>query len=114
VVTQGVDARAFRGREVRLRAFLRTDVRGLTSQAQLWLRVDRAGGQRGFFDNMLDRPVRVRTWTEFEVKGSVADDAERIVFEHLTARRTWLDDVVWRPAPRVGSGARRTRGSRTG
>ena len=115
VVTQGVDARAFRGREVRLRAFLRTDVRGLTSQAQLWLRVDRAGGQRGFFDNMLDRPVRVRTWTEFEVKGPVADDAERIVFGAILNGHggLWLDDVRletkaaegdWEAAPIMNAG----------
>ena len=95
VVTQSIDARPLRGREVRLRAFLRTDVRGLAGRAQLWLRVDRAGGQRGFFDNMMDRPVRTRSWTEFEIKGSVADDAERVVFGAILNGHggLWLDDV---------------------
>ncbi|MDH4196534.1 MAG: peptidase S41, partial [Candidatus Aminicenantes bacterium] len=95
VVAQGIDARPFRGREVRLRAFLRTDVRGLASQAQLWLRVDRPGGQRGFFDNMFDRPVRTRAWTEVEIKGPVAEDAERIFFGAILNGQggLWLDDV---------------------
>jgi len=115
VVTQVVDARPFRSREVRLTAFLRTDVRGLTSRAQLWLRVDRTGGQSGFFDNMVDRPVRVRTWQEFEVKGPVADDAERIAFGAILngLGGLWLDDVRletktadgnWEAAPVMNAG----------
>ncbi len=95
VVTQVIDARPFRGREVRLKAFMRTDVRGLMSRAQLWLRVDRPNNQRGFFDNMVERPVRTKSWAEYEIKGPVADDAERFAFGAILNGHggLWLDDV---------------------
>ncbi len=53
-IMQQVPADDLRGRRVRLRAAVRADVTGAGNQGQLWLRVDRRGGQQGFFDNMAD------------------------------------------------------------
>ena len=48
------------GQIVRLRASVRVESGG---KAQLQLRVDRADGKLGFFDNMGDRPITSSTWT---------------------------------------------------
>src|SRR6185295_3286509 len=83
-----------RGKRVRLSASIRAEVQP-GSYAQLGLRVDRAGGQRGFFDNMADRPIRDASWRTYVIEGEVAPDAERIVILLVLtgAGRAWLDDV---------------------
>src|SRR5262249_37657460 len=70
---QNFDAAAYRGKRVRFRAAVRSDGRG-----QLWLRVDRQGGEVGFFDNMGDRPVLDQEWKYYEITGDIDPDAERI------------------------------------
>ncbi len=79
-VTQSVDAAPHRGKQVRLRAAVRTDVKGTGNQAQLWLRVDRASGKDGFFANMRDRPITEPDWARYQITGTVAEDASRILF----------------------------------
>ena len=78
-VLQSVDATPHRGKQVRLRAAVRTDVSGAGNQAQLWLRVDRAGDKQGFFDNMSDRPITTSNWETYQITGTVAEDATRIM-----------------------------------
>jgi hypothetical protein len=61
-LTQVFDATPFRGKTVRLRAFLKVEPtpppdRRATDRAQMWLRVDLANQQMGFFDDMGDRPI---------------------------------------------------------
>jgi len=46
----------------------------------LWIRVGRAGGRQGFFDNMTDRTIAEDTWNTYEIDGEVAPDAEKIFF----------------------------------
>lgn len=79
-LAQAIDAEDHRGRRIRLRARVRTAVRGAGNQARLWLRVERPDGQVGFFDNMFDRPITTAEWRSYEIAGRVAEDAERIVF----------------------------------
>jgi C-terminal processing protease CtpA/Prc len=113
---QNLDAAPHRGRQIRLEAALKTDVRGTGNQAQLWLRVDRPDGQRGFFDNMIDRPVTATTWGTYGIEGYIADDAERIAFGAFLfgEGRAWLDAVrllvrendadEWTPVPIENAG----------
>jgi hypothetical protein len=93
VVSQAVDATGRQGRAVRLRAMVKTDTSGPEHGAQCWLRVDRPNKQPGFFDNMANRPIRDRQWTQCEIIGTVADDAERIAFGAIVrgSGRVWLD-----------------------
>lgn len=86
-IAQSVDATPYRGKRVRLRAAVRTEVIGIGSQAQLWLRVDRPEGRQGFFDNMVDRPITGRDWDVYQITGPVAEDAEQIVFGGLLLGR---------------------------
>jgi len=94
-VSQVIDASALRGREVKLTAYLKTEVSGAGNQGQCWLRVDRANGKRGFFDNMQDRSVRSATWNEVTIAGKIDDDAEWVAFGCLLkgTGRIWVDDI---------------------
>jgi len=98
-VMQAVDATPFRGKRVRYRAAVRTEVDDRQGRAQLWFRVDlvRKNGQRniGFFDNMHDRPIDKDDWESYEIAGDVAEDAETICLGMFLAGsgRAWIDDV---------------------
>jgi len=73
VLTQRVDPGGLAGKEVRLTGVGRAVEPG--ARVHLWLRVDLPGGGRGFFDNMMDRPVGSSDWTEMEIQGPVAENA---------------------------------------
>jgi hypothetical protein len=104
---QSFSAAAYRGKTVRLRAWLRLETAYVTAtgirlpsdnsadSAQLWLTVERANRRRGFSDNMDDRPVRSGEWTEREIVGSIDDDAQFIRFGVMCigGGRAWVDDV---------------------
>jgi C-terminal processing protease CtpA/Prc len=94
VLTQGIEAQAHRGKKIKLKAFVKTKVRGTGNRAQLWMRVDRPGGTMGFFDNMLDRPIHTENWKEYTIEGHVADDAVTIFFGGILAGRgeAWFDE----------------------
>lgn len=94
-VTQTIDARDLRGKRIKLKAFVKADVRGSGNRGQLWLRVDRAAGKRGFFDNMQDRPITSQQWKEYQIQGEVADDATRIALGCflMGTGEVWVDGV---------------------
>ena len=76
ILMQAVDATPLRGHRVRLSAALRAE----GAPARLWLRVDRAGGLTGFFENMQNRPVTSDAWQAVEIVADVEEDAEAISF----------------------------------
>jgi C-terminal processing protease CtpA/Prc len=94
ILTQGIEAKSYQGKRIKLNASVRTEIRGVGNQAQLWMRVDRAGGIMGFFDNMRDRPILSREWMEYEIEGPVADDAISVFFGAILNGngRAWFDE----------------------
>jgi hypothetical protein len=72
---QSFNATAYRGKTVRLRAFLKMDSTNPDDATQIWLRVDRPNRTMGAFDNMGDRPVKSVNWSSAEIVAKVADDA---------------------------------------
>ena len=90
-ISQSVTAEGLHGRRIRLAASVRS-----SGRAQLWLRVDRTNEQRGFFDNMDDRPIHTTEWQKYEIIGPVANDAKSIVFGCflLGKGEAWVDDVT--------------------
>ena len=58
-------------------------------------RSDRERDQRGFFDNMNDRPVTLDEWQYYEIVGDVEEDAAvlNIGMILLGKGKAWLDDV---------------------
>ncbi|HCO95778.1 MAG TPA: hypothetical protein DIU00_17840 [Phycisphaerales bacterium] len=96
---QKIDAASFRGKRVRYRAAVRTEIDDQNGRVQLWLRVDRRRekGQRkmGFFDNMANRPIRKKDWDYYEIVGDIAEDADTINLGMFLrgSGQAWMDDV---------------------
>ena len=93
---QSIDATPLRGKRVRFSAAVRCEPADGASRAQLWLRVDRAQQQMGFFDNMGDRPIRSGDWRRYEIVGDIAKDADSVALGMmlLGGGTAMLDDVV--------------------
>jgi erythromycin esterase len=99
-LSQRIDAAPYRGKRVRFRARMRSQVEGASS-ARLWLRVDTPDGT-GFFDNMQDRaPHALPEWTELEITGDVAPDAVAIAFGELFqgSGTAWIDEASLEVVP---------------
>ena len=114
-IVQSVDATALVGKRVRLRAQVRLAPGGRGGSGHLWLRVDRANNQRGFFDNMNDRPITTEAWQGFDVMGIVDPGARLVVFGAFLAGvgTMWVDDIelavevapgTWSPVPIANPG----------
>lgn len=95
-LSQRIDARPYRGKRIRLKAAVRTELKGTEDHAYLWLTVSKAGfGPQSqlFTDRMADRPIAAKEWHEFEITGEVASDAEWISFGMAMVGEgiTWFD-----------------------
>jgi hypothetical protein len=94
MANQGIDAKPYRGQKIRLRAAVRTAVKGKGNQGHLWLSVVHANGRSAFSDGMKDRPITSGEWSVYEVEGEVPDDAGRIAFGAFLRGQgeVWVDD----------------------
>lgn len=88
-------APAYRGKTVRLRAWMRVENAQADDHGQMFLSVSRANHRTGFFDNMDDRPVRSAQWTLCEIVGTMDADAQFIDFGFMSfgKGRVWVDGV---------------------
>lgn len=92
---QTFDARPYRGRVAEFAAHVRVEA---GSRAQLWMRVDREGEARGFFDNMGDRPITQGEWARYTIVGQIDEDAEHLSIGLMLmgGGRAWMSDVEFR------------------
>ena len=60
--SQRLDAKAFAGKKFKLQAAVKVQLIDPTSEAEIWVRVDRPNKKTGFFYNMMDKPIRVKDW----------------------------------------------------
>jgi C-terminal processing protease CtpA/Prc len=74
-VMQVIDAAPYRGKRVRFRGAVRAEANGREGKVQLWLRVDRSGSKRGFFDNTGDRLITSGQWQYYDIVGDIDEDA---------------------------------------
>lgn len=90
---QSVDAESFRGKKVRLKAWIRTNGKP-DFRAMCWVRVNHKNGM-GFFDNMMQRPVTGTDWTEITIEGPVAEDAVALNFGCMAMGdgHAWFDAI---------------------
>ena len=93
-IIQSVEAGLFQGKKMRFQASVKVEAEKWNDRAQLWIRVDRKSGERGFFDNMYDRPITQAEWRAYQIEGTVDEDADRIVFGCMVfgQGRFWLDN----------------------
>lgn len=97
-LAQRIDATSYRGKRVRLRAMVRSEVIGPGNEAFLWLQAARgfdAPQRIAYLDDMSDRPITHRDWREHEIVGEVPADAETIDFglALVGEGRAWIDAV---------------------
>ena len=104
---QSFSAVAYRGKTVRLRAWLRLQTAYVTAtsihlppdnapdSAQLWLKVERTGRRPGFSESGDEQPVRSGEWQQREIVGTIDEDAQFIRFGVMSigGGRAWVDDV---------------------
>jgi hypothetical protein len=98
MISQVVNADHLRGKNIKLEAFVKVEVRGFGNQAQLRLAVLREGNKPGFFDDMHDRPIFSNKWKKHEIRGKVNKDARMIVVGGCLCGqgKVWLDDFkLW-------------------
>jgi C-terminal processing protease CtpA/Prc len=91
---QDFDASAYRGKRIRFRAAVRDEVVGY-SAAQLWVTVERLGGEDGFYGSTEDHPIREKEWRYYEIIGDIDPDAERISISLMlvSSGKAWIDDA---------------------
>lgn len=99
------EAAAFQGKAVAYSARVRFEARAAnpSASAHLWLRVDRPNAQVGFFDNMMDRPIRSGEWATYTIVGDVAPDAMALSLGVLLmgGGTAWIDDITITPAAAI-------------
>jgi hypothetical protein len=98
---QSFSATAYRGKTVRLRAWVRVEAGTPGDRAQMWLKVYRPNGRAGFYDDMDDRPVRDAEWTNCEIVAEVERDAQFLDFgvRSIGRGRVWVDEVSFEIVP---------------
>jgi hypothetical protein len=75
---QSFNAAAYRGKTVRLAAWLRLEATAPGDRGQMWLSVDRVDEKKGFFDDMSDRAVLSPEWSFREIRARIDSDATLI------------------------------------
>jgi len=96
-LNQTFNAAPYRGRTVRLRAWIRLEPADPADHAAMWLDVNLPGKQKGFSDNMGDRPISSAEWKSYEITGEVAANAESVSAGVMLfgKGRVWVDGVTF-------------------
>lgn len=92
---QAIQATRFRGKRVRLSAWIKTQ--NVRWWSGLWMRVDGKKRKLLAFDNMQRRPIRgTNGWKRYAVVLDVADEATKIAFGVLLSGqgKIWLDTIA--------------------
>lgn len=107
---QNYNAAPFRGKEFLFKATVKVP----KGSAQLWFRVDRAGGETVFLDNMHDNPIQSHQWKTYEIKGNIDKAAHNIAFGCFlnSSGQMFTDDFQlsikeknqWIPVPIINPG----------
>ena len=95
-LTQGFRADQYRGKRLRLSAFVKSE--NVEGWSGLWMRIDGKEKTGLDFDNMNNRPIKgTNDWQKYEVILDVPDDAEEIYFGCLLAGKgqVWVDDIAF-------------------
>jgi hypothetical protein len=99
-LVQVFSAAGYRGKRLRLSAFLRS--RDVSQGAGLWMRIDGMNAQVLAFDNMQNRPIKGDTeWQRYSVVLDVPEAALAVYFGILLngGGSVWLDDVPFETVP---------------
>lgn len=95
-VQQVLEGEAYRGKRVRLRAFVRTRMRDAGGQAHLWLRTRSAGVAHQVYAEGSDRPIVTDEWQAVELVADVPDQTQVLGYglALVGEGQVWIDDVT--------------------
>lgn len=105
---QEMDAKAYRGKRLRMSSYARAA--DVADWAGFWMRVDGPNGKMLGFDNMQGRPIKgTSDWKRYEIVLDVPEPSEQIAFGILLSGtgQVWMDDVefetVGKDVPTTGA-----------
>lgn len=81
--SQSVSIKTDKPKKFKVEASVKVIVQDSSAWAGVWARVDTNDDERGFFDNMSDRAIRLNEWKKYEVEGTINKNAETINFGGL-------------------------------
>lgn len=92
-IAQSVDANIYRGKEINLKAHMRTNANGMRNAISLWMMIFNEDGSIHDFSTPRDLSVEPTQWQEYHIVERVPDDAGSIFFGCLIrgAGRLWVD-----------------------
>ena len=92
-VMQSINAENYRGKRIRFRAAVRTELEGDSSTTHLWLRTHLSNKQTGFVDLMEDRPIVIGDWNFYEITGYIDESAVTINYGLMLKGwgKAWID-----------------------
>jgi len=67
----------------RVSAYAKNESENPDGQSGLWVRVDTKNGERGFFDNMGDRPITSKEWKKYTIEAELDNNSKTLNFGAL-------------------------------
>ncbi|MFP4529513.1 MAG: S41 family peptidase, partial [Candidatus Kapaibacterium sp.] len=85
----------YRGKKVEFSAYVRTDMAGPASHAQLWMRVDREHNRVALLKNMDANPIVSKDWQRYSIEADIPESAEiiRLGLVMIGEGEVYFDDV---------------------
>ena len=81
---QTIDVQTATSKKFKVVAFVKVDTQDPNAWAGVWARVDRRDDERGFFDNMGDRPIKTNEWQSYTVEGKIDANSKSLSFGGLS------------------------------
>src|SRR5437868_5836739 len=82
-----VNVKDYQGKKFRLEAAVKVSLIDQDADAEIWARIDKQDKTMGFFNNMMNTPIRDSNWKVYTINGKVDKNAENLVFGGLYHRK---------------------------
>lgn len=78
--TQSISIQSKTKKKFRIEAYAKVVTDDKNASSGLWARVDNKNDEKGFFDNMSDRPITAPTWQPYVIEGTIDSNSETLNF----------------------------------
>ncbi len=80
---QTIDVQTVTPKKFKVIAYVKVDTHDSNAWAGVWARVDTRDDERGFFDNMSDRPIKINEWQSYTIEGIINANSKSLSFGGL-------------------------------